>query len=43
MKLRSLAVFLGTAWGVIRSLSTDDAYDKYLAHHTSAHAEACRR
>jgi uncharacterized short protein YbdD (DUF466 family) len=38
MILRSLAMFLGSAWGVIRSLSTDDAYDKYLAHHTQAHA-----
>lgn len=38
--LHSLAVFVGTAWDVIRSLSTDDAYDKYLAHHTAAHAGA---
>jgi uncharacterized short protein YbdD (DUF466 family) len=33
MILRSLA----SVWSVIRSLSTDDAYDKYLAHHTAAH------
>jgi uncharacterized short protein YbdD (DUF466 family) len=38
MVLRSVALFLGSAWGVIRSLSTDDAYDKYLAHHALAHA-----
>lgn len=38
MILRSLAVFFGTTWNVIRSLSTDDAYDKYLAHHAEAHA-----
>jgi uncharacterized short protein YbdD (DUF466 family) len=38
MILRSLAVFVGTAWNVIRSLSTDDAYDKYLAHHAETHA-----
>jgi uncharacterized short protein YbdD (DUF466 family) len=37
MILRSLAVFLGTAWDVVRSLSTDDAYDKYLAHHAAVH------
>ena len=33
MILRTLAVF----WNVVRSLSTDDAYEKYLAHHTAAH------
>ena len=33
MILRALALF----WNVIRSLSTDDAYDKYLAHHAAAH------
>lgn len=36
--VRSLALFLGSAWGIIRSLSTDDAYDRYLAHHGQAHA-----
>lgn len=35
MIARSLAVF----WSVLRSLSTDDAYDKYLAHHISVHAD----
>lgn len=38
MILRALPAFLRAAWGVIRSLSTDDAYEKYLAHHTAAHA-----
>jgi uncharacterized short protein YbdD (DUF466 family) len=33
MILRSLA----SLWNVIRSLSTDDAYDRYLAHHAVAH------
>ena len=33
MIARTLAVF----WNVVRSLSTDDAYEKYLAHHTAAH------
>ena len=36
--MRALALFLGSAWSAIRSLATDDAYDKYLAHHTEAHA-----
>jgi uncharacterized short protein YbdD (DUF466 family) len=38
--MRMLASFLATAWSLIRSLSTDDAYDRYLAHHTAAHAGA---
>lgn len=38
MILRSLTLFFGTAWSVMRSLSTDDAYDNYLAHHAKAHA-----
>ena len=29
---------VATAWSVIRSLATDDAYERYLAHHSSAHA-----
>ena len=36
--MRALALFLGSAWSAIRSLATDDAYDKYLAHHTEVHA-----
>jgi uncharacterized short protein YbdD (DUF466 family) len=36
--LRHLAMLFGAAWNVMRSLSTDDAYDKYLAHHRAAHA-----
>ena len=39
MILRSSAVFFRTAWSVIRSLSTDDAYDNYLAHHAEAHGD----
>ena len=27
------------AWGLIRALSTDDAYDKYLAHQAAAHPD----
>lgn len=35
--LRSLTLFFGSAYRLIRSLSTDDAYDKYLAHHACTH------
>jgi uncharacterized short protein YbdD (DUF466 family) len=38
MIMRVLAAFLGTVWSVIRALSTDDAYERYLAHHSMAHA-----
>ncbi|MET0535926.1 MAG: YbdD/YjiX family protein, partial [Steroidobacter sp.] len=34
MIVRSLSLL----WSVIRSLSTDDAYDKYLAHHQTEHS-----
>ena len=30
--------FFASTWRLIRTLATDDAYDKYLAHHTEAHA-----
>lgn len=36
--MQRLTSFLGLAWSMIRSLATDDAYDKYLAHHAHAHA-----
>lgn len=28
------------AWEFIRELSTDDAYERYLAHHQAAHPDA---
>lgn len=28
------------AWNFIRRLATDDAYERYLAHHAQAHAGA---
>lgn len=31
---------LRNAWTFIRWLATDDAYDRYLAHHARAHAAA---
>ncbi len=27
------------AWKLVRALSTDDAYENYLAHHRAAHAD----
>lgn len=38
MNMQRLALWVATTWSLIRSLATDDAYDKYLAHHTQAHA-----
>jgi uncharacterized short protein YbdD (DUF466 family) len=32
MKQRLLAL-----WKVVRELATDDAYERYLAHHAAAH------
>jgi uncharacterized short protein YbdD (DUF466 family) len=37
MSMQRLALWLASSWGLIRSLATDDAYDKYLAHHAEAH------
>jgi uncharacterized short protein YbdD (DUF466 family) len=28
---------LNALWGIIRRLSGDDAYERYLAHHAAAH------
>jgi len=30
---------LGRGWRIIRRLSGDDGYERYLAHHTAAHAD----
>lgn len=38
MSLQRLTSWLASSWNLIRSLATDDAYDKYLAHHARAHA-----
>ena len=38
--MQRLTSFLGLAWSMIRSLATDDAYDKYLAHHAHAQCAA---
>jgi len=29
---------LTTAWNIVRRLSGDDAYERYLVHHAHAHA-----
>lgn len=31
---------LRKAWNFIRLLATDDAYDRYLAHHAQAHDDS---
>ena len=36
--MQRLTSFLASAWSLIRTLATDDAYDRYLAHHARAHA-----
>lgn len=38
MSMQRLAHWLAASWSMIRTLATDDAYDKYLAHHARAHA-----
>lgn len=40
MSLQRLALWWATSWSMIRSLATDDAYDKYLEHHARAHGGA---
>lgn len=35
--VQRLKLFFASAWSLIRSLATDDAYDKYVAHHAAAH------
>jgi uncharacterized short protein YbdD (DUF466 family) len=35
----TLARFCSNAWSILRTLSNDDAYERYLAHHRSSHAD----
>jgi uncharacterized short protein YbdD (DUF466 family) len=35
-----LKIWLLRAWETLRELSGDDAYERYLAHHTACHAVA---
>jgi uncharacterized short protein YbdD (DUF466 family) len=34
-----LRIFLRSMWRIIRQLSGDDAYERYLAHHAACHAD----
>ncbi len=36
--MQRLMLWAAATWNMIRSLATDDAYDKYLEHHAHAHA-----
>jgi len=36
--IQRLWCHVASTWRVIRSLATDDAYERYLAHHSTAHA-----
>lgn len=38
MSKQRLTQLAASTWSLIRSLATDDAYDKYLAHHARTHA-----
>ena len=35
-----LKVLLQCCWKLVRQLSGDDAYERYLAHHTACHPDA---
>ncbi len=37
--LPALARWLGAGWRFLRAVSGDDAYERYVAHHTAAHAD----
>ena len=41
-RLNHLKRSLNQLWRSIRQLSGDDAYERYLAHHTACHPEAPR-
>lgn len=34
-----LSVWLKRGWGLLRQLSGDDAYERYLVHHAASHPE----
>lgn len=36
---KRLSQLLRQSWRAIRRLSGDDAYERYLAHHTACHAD----
>lgn len=38
--MQRVALWVASTWNLIRELATDDAYERYLAHHAHAHAGA---
>jgi len=36
---RAALRWLTAAWGYLREVSGDDAYERYVAHHTAEHAD----
>lgn len=40
MSVQRVRSALAQTWSLVRTLATDDAYDKYLAHHSEAHADS---
>lgn len=37
--LLAIGRWLGAGWSFLRAVSGDDAYERYVAHHTAAHAD----
>ncbi|WP_293862922.1 YbdD/YjiX family protein [Steroidobacter sp.] len=37
--MQRLKQLLRSSWHLVRTLATDDAYDKYLTHHAQAHGD----
>jgi uncharacterized short protein YbdD (DUF466 family) len=37
--LLAVRSWLGAAWGYLRAVSGDDAYERYVAHHAAAHPD----
>lgn len=39
MKTQQLTQWASSTWSLIRELATDDAYERYLEHHTQTHPD----
>jgi uncharacterized short protein YbdD (DUF466 family) len=39
VKTEQLTQWWASTWSLVRELATDDAYDKYLEHHTKDHPD----
>lgn len=35
-----MRTWLAASWNFLRALATDDAYERYVAHHREAHGDA---